>query len=577
MSALTCLTTLAFLATPGAARPELSFDIWDWTDPCKDLAEFERWVQDLTELGFNRIEISVPWRVVEPQPGTYALSWVDDRLAICKKARVGMRMRINSYYAGATPDWYDGDFWVAAENEPPAQPIPSITDERFWARFSPLCTAIAEQCKGEDVYFSPFIGVHAELKWSEWWSYDPSTLDLWRETIALPRPEWLQAIVKDDIPLPEAPPVPQPTHGLPDTDPANRAWIAFRQQCWRDAVARFVRAIHQGDPDARCSAPLGESYRSGSAIMSNLDYWGLTRGMDQIVHSYDFFWHLHDPSWMAAASVAAFRGITSLPVVYEFDAYGSTFGWGYSYAQLMGLGRQARRMGAGLKVANYSYNDKLPSEFAFLHDVARLFLSDLPAAPIVPDHSSRRSETALLFVSKWANYCYREATEWLHEAQFGAYKLLTDLGIPVRVICEDNLSEDLTGYRLLYQSFSPAELMPEEAVERLEALDLPKIADVPTIPPLHREAEPLETKGLAEVAVTSPGCPAAPVDLSKLGAAYQYEMHCGGASLAAHKPGSVIIGYPIGFLYLHDAAGASAHQGIMTWAVVKACTPPDAS
>ena len=33
------------------------------------------------------------------------------------------------------------------------------------------------------VYLSPFIGVHAELKWSDWWSYDPSTLKLWRKTI----------------------------------------------------------------------------------------------------------------------------------------------------------------------------------------------------------------------------------------------------------------------------------------------------------------------------------------------------------------------------------------------------------
>ena len=70
------------------------------------------------------------------------------------------------------------DFWRDIHGHPPTgTPVPvSIADERFLSHYGPMCTKIAATFKGEDIYYSAFVGVHAELKWSDWWSYDASTL-----------------------------------------------------------------------------------------------------------------------------------------------------------------------------------------------------------------------------------------------------------------------------------------------------------------------------------------------------------------------------------------------------------------
>jgi len=470
------------LNTAGWSDVEKSFDLWDWTKPCQEIRLFEEWVNDLAKMGFNRIEISTPWRLLEPSPGTYDLSFISDRLAICKKAGLGMRLRINSYWEGAAPDWYSGDIWMDINgNQSQVLPfrIPSITDERFWKNYAPMVTAISKRFKGEDIYYNAFIGIHAELKWANWCSYDPSTLALWKKSIQNPRPQWLRRIVSDSVVLPDKPQIPPGTTGLPDNNPASKAFIAFREMCWRRSVEKFTAAIRAGDANARISSPLGESFRRESASMSNLDYWGLSRGSDQIVHSYDFFWHKNDPSWQIEGSISAFRGITSLPTVLEFDGPTLLSNHGYDCSKLLALAHRAASCGAGLKVANYSYlDDYLPSSILLLRELVELWDSYYKPNPVIPD----KSKTMLLFMSKWANYCYREDSEWLHNAQFGAYHILRELEIPVRIICEDNLSEVLSGYRGIYIAFSPPELMPDQDRNLLDALDLPAIIELPGIP-----------------------------------------------------------------------------------------------
>ena len=553
---------------------EISFDIWDWTAPCQDMDTFDRWVTDLATLGVTRVEISVPWRALEPEPGHIDLHWLEERLQIIKRHGLGARLRINSYYAGATPDWYAGALWQADENRPDALALPSIADERFWEHYGPLCTAIAAHCRGMDVQFNAFIGVHAELKWGDWWHYDDAALAVWRDAITEPRPAWLRDVVGDGVSLPERPPIPPATTGKPDRDPTNRAVIAFREWLWRDAVRRFTEAIRQGDPDAVISAPLGESYRIQSAQMGNLDYWGLTRGANHVVHSYDFFQHGTDGAWEAGASVAAFRGITGLPVCFEYDGEESTLGLGYSMPHLLAIGRHAMRAGAGLKVANYSYHRELPSEKQVLTKLVTLWRSDMPRAPFVPDHNADRSNTVLLFFSKWSNYSYREPANahgfgWLHDAQFGVYKLFQDLGIPTRIICEDNLGEDLSGYKALVMALSPAALMPASAQEQLAALTLPRIADYDDIPPLHDNTTPREAEGIATVRIASPAAPIGPADLAALGTAYQYGLQTPDTRLAAYQPGHVVLGYPIGLVYQEDPH-TYTHQGLMLWAIQQA-------
>jgi len=473
------LVIVALACVPGVAQPatgvtgplpERSFTLWDWTAPCRELALFDAWAADLASLGFRRIEISAPWRELEPEPGVHRLGFIQERLDICKKYGLGLRVRMNSCWAGAAPAWYDGDFWQDAHGNRVLTGLPSIHDERFWSRFAPLCTVAAQAFANEDICWSPFIGVHAELKWAEWWSYDPSSIAFWRRSIAQPRPEWLRAVAPDDVPLPETPPIPPETTGVPDAHPVNRAVIAYREESWRGALRRFVEAVRTGDGDARVSVPLGESYRGQSASMSNLDYWGLSRGADQVVHSYDFFWHAQDPAWMAGASVAAFQGITGLPVSFELDGPVLLTEHGWTLERLLETGRCARNAGADLNVANWSYADVLPSKQEVVCAFAELWREP------VHQITMRTTETVLLFVSKWEFYSLREPDERLHDTQFGIWKRLTDRGIPVRFICEDNLGEDLSGYLGIIIAGAPCDLMPERARAKVQALPLPRIA-----------------------------------------------------------------------------------------------------
>jgi hypothetical protein len=461
--------TLSTIALAAAPQREFSFDLWDWTTPCRDLATFKVWARDLKSIGVTRLEISAPWSLLEPAPGKYDLTFITDRLAVAKSLGLGLRVRINSYYGGATPAWYGGevggDFWQDINGmSPVGTPVPpSIVDERFWSHYAPLCTRISRACKGADIYYSAFIGVHAELKWADWWSYDPATLALWRKTIAH-RPQWL-IDVAGDAPLPPKPPVPPQTDGSPDNSPVSKAWIAFREHVWRDAMEKFATAIRAGDREAKVSSPLGESFRRESAQMSNLDYYGLTRRSDQIVHSYDFYWHPKDDAWMAAAAVASFRGISGITNIdFEFDGPNLVQNLGYDAAHQLRIADAAMSQGAGIKAANYSYDPKLPSTWPVLVDFGKRVAASQPAVFPPPQ------KTILLFVSKWANYCYREKTEWLHDAQFGAWHMLTSHAAPVRFICEDNLDEDLSAYHGMYVAFSPPELMPQRARSQLEAL-----------------------------------------------------------------------------------------------------------
>jgi hypothetical protein len=469
----------------GAGR-EFSVDLWDWTAPCRDLEQFKLWAADLKRVGATRVEISAPWRELEPKPNEYDLSFITDRLAVCKSLGLGMRIRINSFYHGATPAWYRGEFWQDFHGRPPVgTPLPpSIADERFWQHYGPLCTRIAAAVKGEDVYLNAFIGVHAELKFADWWSYDAAALAKWREAVR-DRPAWLLDVAGDAT-LPDKPPVPRDTTGTPDNSPVSKAWIAFREELWRGAMRKFTAAVRAGDANAKISSPLGESFRRESAKFSNLDYHGLSRGSNQVVHSYDFYWHTKDDAWHAAAAVAAFRGITGIDnVLFEFDGPNPIQSLGYDEPHQLRIAEAAMSQGAGLKAANYSYYD-LPSthpvlaRFATLTGSAKLHPAGVSSADPEPDR-----RTILLFLSKWANYCYREPNEWLHDAQLGAWHMLTSRGIPVRIICEDNLDEDLTHYRGLYVAFSPPELISPAPRAKLESLQrrLPSVVELTHAPP----------------------------------------------------------------------------------------------
>ena len=341
---------------------------------------------------------------------------------------------------------------------------------------------MARYFHGQSIDWCAFIGSQAENKYGQWCTYDPASLKLWQYSIhATPRPHWLARIV-GHAPLPQTPPVPGETYGTPDRTAADLAVIAFRQENWRVALRRFNAAIRAGDPQARIIVQLGESYRRQSARMSNLDYYGMSRGADKILQSYDFWWHAHQGIWEMEADLAAFQGITLRPVAIEFDSPPGMAAVGYTPAFLKAMGRRAVAQGCGIEECNAGYYKALPSSYPYLKAWGQACQAAGPAQAL----DSNAHKTILLYVSKWANYCYREPTRWLHRAQFGAWRMLTQNGYKVRMICGDDLKENLNDYRGLYVAFSPPQLIPMATRRRLLKLEsvLPTIVEVANIP--HR-------------------------------------------------------------------------------------------
>ncbi|MHB1459422.1 MAG: hypothetical protein ACYC0V_21125, partial [Armatimonadota bacterium] len=331
-------------------------------------------------------------------------------------------------------------------------------------------------------------------------------------------------------------------------------------------IERFTNALHKGDPHVKISSPLGESYRWGSAQMSNLDYWGLTHGSDQVIHSYDFFWHPGStPSWHHEAVLDSFKGITGLPVNLEFDSLTSIRQMGYTDAITCRMMQTILESGCGIKVANMSYVQELPSEFQPMRFAGEQIASGKykPSAPVKP------KKTILLFFSKWANYCYREETDWLHDAQFGFWKLLSDMQIPIRVICEDNLSEDLSKYRGIILAFSPLDLMPPADKDAISRLKIPIIADMTNTPTIRPE-KTISLKGeLGELDIEA-GMPCDSIqDLSRLSLDGRPGMQGDDLPFMMYDRKAFVMGFPLGWHYLHRADQTKC-QKLMKYAMRKA-------
>jgi hypothetical protein len=81
--------------------------------------------------------------------------------------------------------------------------------------------------------------------------------------------------------------------------------------------------------------------------------------------------------------------------------------------------------------------------------------------------------------------------------------MLTSRDLRIRIICEDNLDEDLSGYRGLYVAFSPPELLPTSRREQLDALTrrIPAVVELSSAPSQRPATQPA---GHADVVVD--GC-----------------------------------------------------------------------
>ena len=545
--AMVCTSPQMLYCLP--AKRQYSLVLWNWTQPCSNLQTFTDWVSNFKSIGGTTITISVPWNQLEPQQGQFNFSYISQRLAITQSHGMNLKVEINSYYSGAQPSWLNTcDFW-GGNGQPIAGSPASYADANFSNAYDALSTNIAAEFKGDGITYTPFIGPDAELKYGGWSTYDPASLQLWQQSVnASIRPSWLTNAV-GDAPLPQTPPVPGPTHGTPDQIPADTAFIAFRQHILRTTEANFVNAIHAGDPGAQVSVPLGEGYRAESAQFANQDYYGLSLGANAIAHSWDFNMHssanpsLHQ-SWQAAASVAAFEGISGLPTTFEFDSPTTMQAAGFSTTNIENIGSDVLAAGGnGFQVANFSYYSKLPSQYPYLVALGKELQSAPSPAQPPPDH------TILLFLSNWANYDYRESTQWVYQAQFGAWRMLEQNGYAVRIINESDLSQNLSGYRGLYVAFSPPQLLPSTDAAKLYRLEssIPTIIEYGAIPGLKSQAgDTYATSSFGTVMTTDSALPIMPLSRTFV-----------------TGPGNIMtIGYPLGYMWAfqNDPAQESAFQ-----------------
>ncbi len=471
------LSALAPAAGPATAqRPvpawpavEFAFEIWDWVPDYRDFNRFRARIDQARRAGFNTIEISVPWKDVQPtRQGPYEWARTDRRIEHVLSYGLALRVRINFSYAHPWPKWVRPELATRHDGRTP-QGFMTVFDADLNRLHDAAAQAIAARYRGWNIEWAPVFGMHTEVKFGDWLGYEPAGKAAFRA--------WLRGQHGSLANLCEVwgrrfdawqdvePPVPRPTKGEPDLSPPVIDWIAFREQALADKMARLLSAVRRGDPSARTAVMLGESYRRGAASMANLAYWRYSRGADRVLHSYDFFWH--GPKDRRAAGVATdiMRGVTGKPVVFEIDGPILFDKFGYTDDDLVAIGRMALDHGAvGLNVANFCYTDKPLSAFGFLARLGRA-VARLNAERRPPALSSKR----WYYVSKWANYVYREPTEWVHERQFDGYLRRTGRPDRPRIVTDENLlHDDATGVEEIH--IAPPLVIDERVARRIEAL-----------------------------------------------------------------------------------------------------------
>lgn len=438
-----CALAVLISSSVCAAVPvQYSFTLWNWDTNYRDIAAFRRTVDACAVHGFTLIELGAAWEDCEKQEGQFDFSIVDERVAYVTSKGLGLRLRPNLY---DWPAWYTPELFTDAKGVafPHCGGYPSVFNAENRKRQYRLSGELAKHCAGHGYTYSPGFSVHMEVKFADWISYEPSARAAFRAwlagrygTVEALNAAWKTALASfQEI----EPPVPADTAGSPSLDEQSNDWIRFREFALADWVAGFAAEVRLNDPSARISVPLGESYRRESARMANLGYWAYSRPADEVVHSYDFFWHGKNGLENSMASVAAFIGITQRPSILEVDGPTLLDQFGYTPADLVRVARFALEAGAaGIQVSNWGGIDV--TQWPFLSEVGALVRERRAQG----DWELPMPCPTLYYVSKWQNYVYREPSEWVHDRQFGYWLTLHRAGIPARIVTDENLlKEDL--------------------------------------------------------------------------------------------------------------------------------------
>lgn len=451
------------LALTGAAntQPSYSFMMWDWTASTQDVAVFRQRVDQCREAGFDTIDLTVAWKSIEPRRGEFDFSAADERVDYCRSRGMKVRLRLNVSYAHGWPNWYDAVLMTGRDGSTPNGVLspfgPGAVDH--WRR---AAEALAAHFRDRVDCYMPGFGMHMEIKYGDWISYEPAAVRSFRTylssrygSICSLNAAWGSSYASfDEV----APPVPAPPGPKPDLAQPSIDFIQFREDHLAYAADRFIEGFKKGYPGARVSVQLGESFRTGSADMSNQAYYRYSRLADEIVHSYDFFIHPHNHPHHAFESVATFAGTTGKPVVVEFDGPILFGNFGYTDTDLTAIARACLDAGAsGIHISNYSDLD--PRPVPFVGGIAQLTKSRT-VKPLPAD--------SLFYISKWTIYTLRTPGETLHERIYSYYRRLTARGERLRIISDENLAESLSGYRKLYISHAP--VLSESAADALADL-----------------------------------------------------------------------------------------------------------
>ncbi|MCC6694333.1 MAG: beta-galactosidase [Candidatus Hydrogenedentes bacterium] len=455
-------TALMAAALPSASTCQYSFTIWDWDTSYRDIQFFQQQVDACAQAGFTRIELGVGWRDCEPRAGKFDFTIVDERVKYVRSKGLDIRLRVNVAH---WPDWYNPEKFEMPDGTPfgPGSGFPSVFSARNREHQYRFVSALASHFAGQEYTYTPGFSVHMEVKFSDWNSYEPSARKAFQDWLAgryghieeLNRAWQASHASFSSV----APPVPGPTAGEPSLDPVAYDWVCFREWGLAEWVRGFAASVRAADASARISVPLGESYRRQSAAFANLDYWGYSREADEVVHSYDFFWHGTAGIGKVSTAVATMTGITQRPVVFEIDGPYVIENFGYTIENYRTVGNLARKAGAaGVQVSNWGGVDVRTQPWM------KELGEDLRALP-APEAPSG---DVLYYVSKWANYCYREPDESLYERQFGLWSLMQSAGVPARIVTDENLLHESLDANAIVIPCAP--VMDASVRERLRAL-----------------------------------------------------------------------------------------------------------
>jgi len=460
-----CLSSLAAATACESSPLQYSFTIWDWEETYRDFGKFQKQVDTTCEHGFNLLELGASWADCEPTEGQYDFSHVDQRVAYASKKGLAIRLRLNMV---ARPSWYHAELYQFPDGTvfTHGGGYPSVFNEINRQKQLAFAEALARHFSGKGFTYTPGFSLHMEIKFGDWNTYEPSARSSFRtwlagryDTVENLNSNWGTSYTHfGEI----EPPIPQSTSGKPVLSPAERDWILFREQALANWVTAFAASIRRADPTAKISVPLGESFRRQSAAFANLGYWTYSRQADEVVHSYDFFWHGTAQLKAVRASLATMIGITQKPTLLEIDGPYLLSHYGYTPNHLVEAADNALATGAaGIQISNWGSTDL--SKETWMSTVAELIRSH-------EKHANKpcSSPQILYYVSKWQQYAFRENEDWVYERQFTFWHRLQEACLNVRIVSDENVMNEtlFADYLLL-----PFDIVIDEPVrERLRAL-----------------------------------------------------------------------------------------------------------